>query len=70
MLKKILKFKGAAELSRKEQMTVNGGKKDREGLCGEGVNVLGATGQPCSTDAQCKGPGNPVCFKGCCNTAV
>lgn len=63
MLKNILKLKGAQKLTKNEQKSISGG---RPLVC----NYMGDTGQVCTTHSDCAGDGNPVCYRGCCNTLV
>lgn len=60
-MKRLLKLGKA--LNRAEQKMINGGLYT---FC----NYVGDTGQRCVYNSDCTGPGNPVCFHGCCNTVV
>jgi len=62
-MKKLANLKGVKALSKTQQKSISGGK-------GGPCNGPGETGQSCTNTSQCIGPGDPVCFNGCCNTWV
>lgn len=65
-MKKSILSLGAQELCKKEQKGINGGDVPFRVYC----RGKGETGQSCITTSECIGPGDPVCYQGCCNIVV